>query len=99
MWAICGRRTPRPKHISHINMPDLSGVDTTTIIRKLENQSKENYFVLILGLTGNIDSESLEIYKKCGMNGCILKGKNLEESVEEAIRLHENHNEFIDLTK
>lgn len=87
-----------------INMPGLSGTDATMEIRNFEKEMKtinrEIPNLLILGYTGNIDDNNLEIYKESGMNGCIIKGKGLLTMIKSAVQIYEkNPNEFINLTE
>ena len=85
-----------------INLPGISGVEATEQIRKYEvtlSKQQSNYRpVLIYGLTGNVDSESLLTYESAGMNGCIMKGNILVDSVKEAEKQSlQQPNTFINL--
>ena len=54
--------------------------------------------VLVLGLTGNVDESNLRLYEQAGMNGCIVKGRQLGEAVRQAVRMwHERPGTFINL--
>ena len=66
-------------------MPGISGTQATELIRQFE---KENGLKpkIILGLTGNVDSFSLESYEKYGLNGCIAKGTLLPDALSEALK-------------
>jgi len=83
-----------------INLPGISGIQATEQIRALEATSAAGSAsapaagsstaagesaVLVFGLTGNDDVDSLKHYKAAGMNGCILKGKILADAVKHAI--------------
>ncbi len=76
-----------------INMPGISGTDATMQIRNYEKEKLETDKnipeLLILGYTGNIEHNSLEIYKESGMNGCIAKGKGLLTMINLAIEMHQ----------
>jgi CheY-like chemotaxis protein len=73
-----------------INLPGISGIEATEKIRRYEEtlklQHPDYVSVHIFGLTGNVDEENLRLYEQAGMNGCILKGKLLVDSVREAER-------------
>jgi CheY-like chemotaxis protein len=54
--------------------------------------------VLVLGLTGNVDESNLRLYEQAGMNGCIVKGRQLGDAVRQAVRMwHERPGTFINL--
>lgn len=75
-------------------MPGMGGVEATEIIRRYE---QENGFTpkIVLGLTGNVDHENLLEYERCGMNGCIVKGKHLEAAVAQVIKQLEESEQFV----
>ena len=69
-------------------LPGISGIEATESIRSLEKSSGGGVDggVIILGLTGNVDAESMHNYEVAGMNGCILKGNVLTNVLQQAIK-------------
>jgi len=88
--------------IMDINLPGISGIEATEQIRALERQQAgagdhDTPPVLVFGLTGNVDPESMRNYEAAGMNGCILKGKVLAEAVGKSIE-QSRHGEFANIS-
>lgn len=87
-----------------INLPGISGIEATEKIRQYESTLQSQHMdyrpILIYGLTGNVEEENLKLYEAAGMNGCIMKGKVLADSVKEAERQSEiNPNNFVNLVQ
>lgn len=68
-----------------VQLPGISGTEATERIREHARSLNLNDSLLIFGLTGNVDGESMKLYEAAGMNGCILKGKVLGEALRQAI--------------
>lgn len=68
-----------------IKMPLMDGTEATQLIRAFEVKQELEPKV-ILGLTGYVDRQDLENYAKCGMSGCIAKGKIIETAFIQAIK-------------
>ena len=91
-----------------INLPGMSGIDATEIIRRIEADAAEAARaagetprppVVVLGLTGNVDEVNLRLYESAGMDGCIAKGRQLGDAVKQALRMHRAHPDlFVDLS-
>lgn len=81
-----------------INLPGMSGLEATEQIRRLESASHASSSVLIIGLTGNTDTDSLHAYEGAGLNGCIPKGTFLPKALQKALQvLKDNPRQFAEL--
>lgn len=81
-----------------IHLPGMSGIEATERIRKLENElygantnGSHHIGAWIYGLTASVEPDELLRYKLAGMNGCILKGRILADSVRLAMDENERH--------
>ena len=83
-----------------IGLPGISGVEATQRIRALEHVSPSPQSpVIIFGLTGNVAEANLRQYASAGMNGCIVKGRLLVDSVRAAIEaVAKDPNAFVNLS-
>ncbi|MDB6097122.1 MAG: hypothetical protein JWM09_1400, partial [Francisellaceae bacterium] len=64
----------------------ISGIEVSSQIRELELNSEIKVSpILILALTGNVSLENIKEYENAGMNGCILKGRDLTSSLKIAM--------------
>lgn len=68
-----------------IQLPQMSGIDASKVIRRYERECNARYKVVILGLTASTSPEDLREYKGAEMNGCIAKGQLIAESVKHAL--------------
>lgn len=81
-----------------VNLPEMSGIEATEVIRRWEIDNHVVSPVMIFGLTGNVDADNLQTYEEIGMDGCILKGKLLIEAVKTAIVQRSRSNAFVNLS-
>ena len=83
-----------------IGLPGISGVEATQRIRALEHVTPSPQSpVVIFGLTGNVAEANLRQYASAGMNGCIVKGRLLVDSVRAAIEaVAKDPNAFVNLS-
>ena len=83
-----------------IGLPGISGVEATQRIRALEHVTPSPQSpVIIFGLTGNVAEANLRQYASAGMNGCIVKGRLLVDSVRAAIdAVAKDPNAFVNLS-
>lgn len=91
-----------------ISLPGISGVEVTERIRRMEAEAASAALiagnqpaspVYIYGLTATVDPEDLSRYQRAGMNGCILKGKVLADSVKLAVEESERGTVFVNMTE
>jgi CheY-like chemotaxis protein len=76
----------------------MSGLEATEHIRRIESELGVASSVLIIGLTGNTDTDSLNAYANAGLNGCIPKGTFLPKALQKALQiLSENPRQFAEL--
>ncbi|KAF8952154.1 sensitivity to red-light reduced protein [Entomortierella lignicola] len=77
-----------------IDMPELSGVETTTAIRNNNSHTEksileQNKTVPIIAVTTSDDEEQRELYRKVGMADCVSKPidiSKLRTAIDEAMR-------------
>jgi CheY-like chemotaxis protein len=89
-----------------IGLPGISGIEATELIRKYE-QSEEGQRrrgglppVSIYGLTANVNKENLAEYERAGLNGCIFKGDNIAQAVQQIINQSQKKpGVFVNLTE
>jgi len=67
-----------------IHMPEMSGLEATTAIRKLANQKSET---LIVAMTASVLREETDSYIRHGMNGFVPKPFQVEQLLSEIRRL------------
>jgi len=80
-----------------IGLPGISGSDAAQQIRAFEAEHKRQP-AAILAMTGNVEEESVMGYEQIGMNGCIMKGKQVGASVMEALcSLNAQPNVFVNM--
>lgn len=67
-----------------INLPDMDGCYVTARIREYERQTELPH-TIIYALTGSGGNENYDKYRQSGMNGCIIKGSLLRDTLEHHI--------------
>jgi len=88
-----------------VNIPGMDGLEATAKIREiqqahisLETSGLSGSVAVIVGLTGNTDPENVDLYRKCGMDGCINKGRILIDALWKVNQqLAEDPGSFVDL--
>lgn len=79
-------------------LPGIGGAEATKQIRAYERKHRLNPSI-ILGLTANVDTENLELYRRSGMDGCMLKGRDLAPNMVKALQsLFQDPSRFVRLT-
>ena len=81
-----------------VQLPGISGIEAASLIRNWERDHGLPP-VVMFGLTGNVEEENLHAYHQVGMNGCIVKGKQLGDALGQALaQLERTPRAFINLS-